>query len=253
MKVFCSIVLALFAQFFSSSVYSQTPDTLFAGLPKKEYLTGQFEAAALPVYFTLLPSEFSVGEQRLRAQAAQAFVNMALAAQIQGIELKAVSSTRSFYRQKAIWEDKWNGVRKVDGLDLSKSGLNPSKKAIRIMRYSSMPGTSRHHWGADVDINSVDDAYFKTPEGRLAYEWLLAHAKEFGFCQVYHSKQNSGRSGYEEEKWHWSYLPLALPFTHTYKNLISNQDISGFLGSETAIKIQAIEKYVFGLNPICTE
>lgn len=253
MKGICSLVFSLVLPLAVSSLWPQTTDTLFADLAPKDYLTGKFEPAALPEYFSLLPSKYCVGEQWLRIQAAQAFIDMAMAAQNQGIELKAVSSTRSFYRQKKIWEDKWTGVRKVEGRDLSKSRLNPAEKAKLIMRFSSMPGTSRHHWGTDLDINSVDEAYFKTEQGCRVYDWLLDHAHEFGFCQVYSPKQKSGRSGYQEEKWHWSFLPLAIPFTQEYQNLISNQDISGFLGCETAIKIGAIENYVLGLNSICTK
>ena len=235
-----------------AKAYSQKQDSLFAGLPEKEYLMGKFDPAGLPDFFMLLPSYCSVGEQRLRYEAAQAFVQMAIQAQTEGIFLKAVSSTRSFDRQKSIWEAKWNGTRKVEGLHLGKVKMSASAKAELIMKYSSMPGTSRHHWGTDLDINSVDDDYFKTYGGQRVYAWLQANAAKFGFCQVYHPKQNSGRNGYEEEKWHWSYLPLANPFTLKFKTLISNEDISGFLGSEAAPKIQAVEKYVLGLNSECS-
>ena len=30
------------------------------------------------------------------------------------------------------------------------------------MNYSAMPTASRHHWGTDVDINSVDPEDFET-------------------------------------------------------------------------------------------
>jgi zinc D-Ala-D-Ala carboxypeptidase len=251
MKAILTFALTLFLLAASASAHSQKKDSLFAGLSEREYLTGKFEPTSLPDYFMLLPSECSAGEQRLRKEAAQAFIQMVASAQMEGIFLRAVSSTRSFFRQKGIWEAKWKGDRKVEGINLGKVKMSESAKAELIMRYSSMPGTSRHHWGTDLDINSVDDDYFKSAEGQRVYSWLQANAGKFGFCQVYHSKQKSGRSGYEEEKWHWSYLPLAVPLTQKYKTLLSDEDISGFLGSETAPKIQVVTKYVLGLNLDC--
>ncbi|MBK8672515.1 MAG: D-alanyl-D-alanine carboxypeptidase family protein [Bacteroidetes bacterium] len=29
-----------------------------------------------------------------------------------------------------------------------------------------MPGSSRHHWGTEVDINALSNAYFSTGEGK---------------------------------------------------------------------------------------
>src|SRR5690606_14102165 len=37
------------------------------------------------------------------------------------IELYVTSATRNYWSQKGIWEQKWNGNRKVSGMDLSKS------------------------------------------------------------------------------------------------------------------------------------
>lgn len=251
MKALRSIALIGGLQLISAPIYAQSSDSLFAGLTEKEYLTGKFEAAQLPTYFTKLPFQYSEGEQWLRTEAVQAFIQMANSAQKDGIMLKAVSGFRSFFRQKLIWEAKWTGKRKVEGLNLRKAQMPNEQKAVLIMRYSSMPGTSRHHWGTDLDINSVDEAYFNSPEGSRTYAWLTLNAPKFGFCQVYHQKQSSGRSGYEEEKWHWTYLPLSIPLTQKYGALISNQEISGFLGHETAPAIRAVETYVLGLNLDC--
>jgi len=60
-----------------------------------------------------------------------------------------------------------------------------------------------------------------------------------------------GESGYEEEKWHWSYLPLARKLTALAKAELKDEDISGFLGAETAPEIKVVERYVLGINPAC--
>jgi len=109
-----------------------------------------------------------------------------------------------------------------------------------------MPGTSRHHWGTDIDINDTEEEYFDTKVGKKVYQWLSTHASEYGFCQPYTSKE-SGRTGYEEEKWHWSYAPLSNSFLEEYKKLIQYEDINDFRGSETAKSLFVIQNYVDGV------
>ncbi len=48
-----------------------------------------------------------------------------------------------------------------------------------------MPQASRHHWGTDVDINSVEPEYFESGQGLKEYTWLQENAWKFGFCQPY--------------------------------------------------------------------
>ena len=78
----------------------------------------------------------------------------------------------------------------------------PVERARMILTYSSMPGTSRHHWGTDMDLNKDNNGYFATGEGLKVYEWLQAHAHEYGFCQPYTPKGPNRPEGYNEEKWH---------------------------------------------------
>ena len=134
----------------------------------------------------------------------------------------------------------------VEGKNLTTIS-NLKERARLILLYSSMPGTSRHHWGTDMDLNALENSYFDSGDGLKAYQWLTAHAVEFGFCQPYTSKRN-GRTGYEEEKWHWSYLPLSSELLTSYVNLVKYSDIKGFNGSETASKLKAIQNYVQGIG-----
>ncbi len=50
------------------------------------------------------------------------------------------------------------------------------------MNYSAMPSASRHHWGTDLDINSVEDEYFQTEPGLSEHKWLVNNGFKFGFC-----------------------------------------------------------------------
>ncbi len=187
----------------------------------------------------------------LRRQTYQAFILMAQTAQEAGITLRIISATRNFAAQKRIWEAKWNGERKVAGQNLAQTIPDDKHRALKILEYSSMPGTSRHHWGTDVDLNALDNNYFASGEGQKVYAWLTANASTYGFCQVYTKQGEDRPDGYHEEKWHWSYLPLAQQFLRQYNEQVGYTDIKGFEGSSVAKEIGAIEKYVNGIAPRC--
>lgn len=73
-----------------------------------------------------------------------AFLQMQRAAKKDSIELKNVSSYRSYAVQKRIWNRKFERF--------TNEGLSPEKAIQKIIEYSTLPGTSRHHWGTDIDI-----------------------------------------------------------------------------------------------------
>ena len=81
---------------------------------------------------------------QLTPNTANAFCSMQDAAQQDGIDLQLVSAYRSFARQQQIFEDKYHRY--------TAEGLTPDQAIQRILEYSTIPGTSRHHWGTDIDI-----------------------------------------------------------------------------------------------------
>ncbi len=215
------------------------------------YLTGRFDPVEQADFVRFGPPYADEEGYFLHRLTFEAFAKMRKAALQDGIRLTIISATRPFARQKVIWEAKWTGKRSVEGKNLAKAIKNPVERAKTILRYSSMPGTSRHHWGTDIDLNALENSYFEKGEGLKTYQWLQAHAAEYGFCQVYTAKGPKRPHGYEEEKWHWSYLPLARKLTALAKNELKDEDIKGFLGAETAPQIKVVEHYVLGINPDC--
>lgn len=216
-----------------------------------EILLGKFNQKA-DTAFALIPLKYCSKEgMYLRKETLAAFVKMYDAAKSEGVNLKIISATRNFSEQKAIWEAKWNGSRLVNGKNLAQTISDRVERAKTILRYSSMPGTSRHHWGTDMDLNSLENAYFTTAEGKKVYEWLKINAATFGFCQPYSVKNENRPNGYEEEKWHWSYTPLSSAILEEYAHKIKLEHITGFTGSETAAKLHIIEHYVKGINFEC--
>ncbi|WP_179346514.1 M15 family metallopeptidase [Winogradskyella ursingii] len=186
--------------------------------------------------FTKVNSKFTSKPIYLQIKVYDAFLKMDKAAKKDGINLFIISCTRNFKEQKAIWERKW---RKYDNLE-------ETKRARHILEYSSMPSTSRHHWGTDLDLNHLTNSYFETGKGKVVYDWLTKNASTFGFYQVYTDKDN-GRTGYNLEKWHWSYLPLAKDYLEFYNLNINYNDIRGFKGDHLAKNMKMIEEYVNGI------
>lgn len=205
------------------------------------YLLGKFDPSTHPDFVAVGVPYSDKSDMRLRKETFQAFEEMWKAAKKDGVTLNIISSTRNFDKQKKIWEDKWERF--------ATQAPKPIDRALKILEYSSMPGSSRHHWGTDIDLNDLNNPSFEAGgKYEKVYKWLSAHAHEYGFCQPY----TAGRpSGYHEEKWHWSYTPLSKTFLQNYKQNITEANISGFKGSETASEIAIVKNYVLGINQAC--
>ena len=157
---------------------------------------------------------------RLQAEAREAFMAMQAAAAEAGFNLMPASSFRSFERQLAIWNGKFEGKRPLldaHSQPLDALALSETERINAILHWSALPGTSRHHWGTDLDIYDPD----LLPEGaKLKLEpweyqaggyfyplsqWLTANMARFDFFLPFAEQHN----GVAIEPWHVSYRPLA--------------------------------------------
>jgi len=202
----------------------------------KDFVLGKFNYKVHPD-FIKVHSIHSAKTLYLQTRVYDSFIKMYNAALENGIDLKILSGTRNFNEQKAIWERKWK----------SNSNLKPLDNAKTILRYSSMPSSSRHHWGTDIDLIRLNNSYFETNRGKKEFDWLTKHANSFGFYHVYTPKTD-GRQGYNLEKWHWSFLPLASKYLNFYNKTINYNDFKEFDGAYLAKELQIIEHYVNGIS-----
>lgn len=217
-----------------------------------EYLMGRFDPATHPDFVSVDPKYTDGAGYYLRRDAYESFRRMWDAAAADEIRLTIISATRNFDRQKQIWEAKWTGRRKIEnGANAAEKYPDPRVRALKILEYSSMPGTSRHHWGTDIDLNDLDNYTFEHGQGRQVYEWLQAHAAEYGYCQPYTAKGPHRPEGYNEEKWHWSYAPVSRQLTRLAGSRLRDVSIDGFEGAETAVGIGVVRKYILGVNEDC--
>ena len=204
-------------------------------LISKEILLGKFNPAQ-DTNFILIPEHMASNKSMYcHRETFQAYLAMRDSALRDGINLIIVSATRNFDRQKQIWERKWTNTQG-----------NDSTKIRQIMRYSSMPGTSRHHWGTDLDFISVEPEDWTHGEGLRIYNWLCLNAHKFGFFQPYTA--DPARTGYAEERWHWSYAPLSKPYLEAYRQKITAEDITGFSGSYLVDSLGIIQSHIFGIS-----
>jgi len=212
--------------------------TSFVSIPKysKADLLGDINPSSHRD-FDRVRSKYCSKTSYLREDCYDAFKDMWKAAEDDGIHLIIVSATRNRSYQKGIWNRKWLTF-----------GGEESDRAERILQYSSMPGTSRHHWGTDIDLNQLNNTYFESDEGAKIYAWLQNHAADYGFFQPYTAFNAYRDAGYREEKWHWSYFPTASQMQRAYQQVVDYPDLNGFMGDEYAQKLQVINNYVMGIE-----
>lgn len=207
---------------------------------QRHFLLGKFDPAKHPGFVAIGPPYANRKGLFLQREAYAAFKKMADAARKDGVVLTIISATRNFDYQKNIWEKKWT--------NLQTQVKAPKDRALKILEYSAMPGTSRHHWGTDIDLNDLNNAAFN-PGGAQArmYAWMQEHAAKYGYCQPYTEKNEQRPTGYNEEKWHWSYRPIADSLLRQYEISVTDAMISGFQGAENARTIGVVQNYVLGV------
>ncbi|MEO1486909.1 MAG: M15 family metallopeptidase [Bacteroidota bacterium] len=191
----------------------------------------------------------------LLEEAANAFKEMKAAAYSDGYDIQIASGYRSFYRQQAIWERKYMRYTEDEGME-------PLDAIDKIIEYSTIPGTSRHHWGTEIDI--IDG--FAKVEGSLLvtnkYEeggpfaglknWMDEHCEQFGFYLVYTNEPK--RRGFKYEPWHYSYAPISIPMLAAFrkKNILRILQDETFLGTEhfTAGFLRSyVRENILDINP----
>lgn len=190
----------------------------------------------------------------LRKEAHDAFLEMRKAAAADGINIQMVSSFRSFEKQQEIFERKYERF--------TEEGMQPLEAIDKIIEYSTIPGTSRHHWGTDIDIidgNKETNGDVLVPKkfeiGGPFEEfknWMDTNSEKFGFYLVY--TDNPRRKGFKYEPWHYSYAPIAIPMLTAFrgKNILQLLEREEFMGAEhftTGFVKTYITDNILDINP----
>jgi LAS superfamily LD-carboxypeptidase LdcB len=150
------------------------------------------------------------------------------------LQLKIVSSYRSFFRQLTIWEDKVQGKRplwnkKGDQL-LQKEQIQQLSSydlVQTILRWSALPGWSRHHWGTDFDliasnlvpadyqVQLIPSEFEQQGYFYPLHQWLSQYEREEEKL-IFFRPYQFDTGGISPEAWHLSYAPLASRYTQQF-------------------------------------
>lgn len=174
-------------------------------------------------HVTALDAAWCLGDCRLHPAAIEALVRLRADARKAGFDLRVASGFRSFERQAAIWNAKAAGLRPV--LDAGERpidvrDLDDAALVFAILRWSALPGASRHHWGTDMDVidagrlepgQPVELRVADAAEGGVfapLHRWLderIASGRAHGFFRPY----TGAGCAVAPEPWHLSFAPLA--------------------------------------------
>ena len=128
---------------------------------------------------------------RLDPAAARAWTAMRQMAAESSVAMYLISGFRSIERQAELIEAK----------------LTQGQPLSEILSILAPPGCSEHRTGRAIDIGApgfagLDEAF----ENSQAFQWLQAHAGQFGFTLSF---PRGNPWGYRYEPWHWCYRRYA--------------------------------------------
>lgn len=166
------------------------------------------------------------------------FLKLQQEARNAGFDLQVASAFRDYDRQLKIWNAKAKGERQLlddqeRPLDFSK--LSPTEIVFAILRWSALPGCSRHHWGSDIDVYDGNtqaseevklvpsESINNGPAAKL-HDWLdqqMANKNSFGFFRPYVTDYG----GVSPERWHLSYYPISRRVIDVYTYSVFKRNI----------------------------
>ncbi len=168
-------------EYYENTKATNTDDDILMLVNKYYYLTEDYE----PDDLVTLDSTYNIGtNNKMRAEAAQAFMEMADAALLDNITIKNASGYRSYSYQVTLY----NNYVKRDGITAADT-------------YSARAGYSEHQTGLVTDINQIDDSFENTD----AFAWLSENAYKYGFILRF-PKDKENLTGYKYEPWHYRYV-----------------------------------------------
>jgi len=173
-------------------------------------------------------------------------------ARVAGFDLVILSGFRGFDRQCSIWNRKVSGELAVldsRAVPLDIEQLDERELVFAILRWSALPGASRHHWGTDLDVfdaRARPEGYEieLIPEevesgGMFAplHDWLdarMAAGEAHGFFRPY----DRDRGGVAPERWHLSHGPVA----RTYEGALTVEGLRAIVSAaDIALKDTVLE------------
>lgn len=200
-KIIYIIILILLEHDFYSDINTlYSPNYYDILINKNNKLTNDY----IPSDLEAISLEYSCQDKYLRHEARVAFENMAKQAKLEGFNIIAVSSYRSYDYQKKLYNNYVND-----------KGLYYADLA------SARPGHSEHQTGLAVDVanSSLDYNNF---EDTKEFYWMKNNAHKYGFILRY-PKARFHITGFKYEPWHYRYVGVDIAI-YIYENDITLEE-----------------------------
>ena len=97
---------------------------------------------------------------------------------------------------------------------------------------SARPGYSEHQTGLAADLKA-GGCVLECFGGTAQYQWLVAHAADYGYMQRYPEGLTS-ITGYSPEAWHWRYVGIAVAQDMKAKGIETLEQYFGVSGGDYA-------------------
>ena len=203
-----------------------------------EQLVGKDDSALVAVLQHFLHRDIVDDWSALQAAATEA-----------GFDLAVVSAYRSFERQLFIWNEKADGRRPLldaNGALLDITSLDDKSMVFAILRWSALPGGSRHHWGTDIDVYDraavpsdyavqlVDSEVNQGGVFTALHDWLDGRIKTNSANGFYRPYQGAVVNGIATERWHLSHRLTAERFSR----LLTAETLYALLQQETDMRLR---------------
>lgn len=142
--------------------------------------------------------------QGLFPEVIDAFNNMESDASAEGLNIYIASGYRSYYYQVNVY----NRYCEYDPPEV-------------VDTYSARPGFSEHQSGYAFDLNTIDDSFADTPEGK----WVDQNCYKYGFI-IRFPKDKEDITGYQYESWHLRYVGIDVA-TYIHENNLCLEEYLG--------------------------
>lgn len=152
----------------------------------------------------------------LQSEAATALTTMMNDAAAAGVGFAMSSAYRSYDNQLATYNN-WVSV----------NGSTASADTV-----SARPGYSEHQTGLAADFKA-GSCVLECFAGTAQYQWLVAHAADYGFIERYPEGLTS-ITGYSPEAWHWRYVGTIVAKDMKTKGIQTLEEYFGVSGGDYA-------------------
>ncbi len=202
-KVVLYVNIGIDNDFYTNTI--STPDPHSTTVLVNKYY--KVESDYVPKNLKNINSSYSTGTVQMTEEAANAFNKLAEEAKQEGYTILAMSTYRSYSRQKTIYNNYLN---------------NENGNVAKVDTYSARAGHSEHHTGLAVDVKNNTKAYTKFGETK-EFTWMKENAHKYGFILRY-TAENQFITGYKNEPWHYRYVGVEIATQMKNENISSYEE-----------------------------